>query len=60
MAEPCNLIPVSDEPSQSTEDKESATQQAGDCLHIGNSFSSFQHALDELKKDGNHPFSSFQ
>ena len=61
LSEPCSSKAVSDEPSQSTED-ESATQQADNRLHIGKSFPSFaefQYALNELKKEGNHPFGVF-
>ena len=55
LSDPCNSKTVSDEP---TNDKKSA-QQADNCLYVGKSFSSFsefQHALNELKKGGNHPF----
>ena len=61
-SEPCSSKNVSDVPSQSTDDSlESGTQQSGDRLSVGTSFSSFaefHHALDELKKDG-HPFRVF-
>ena len=62
LSESCSSKAVTDEPSQSAEVNDSATQQPDNRLHVGKSFSSFaefQHALDELKKGGNHPFRVF-
>ena len=63
LSELCSSKAVGDEPSQSAEDNDSATQQSKNRLHVEKSFSSFaefQHALDELiKQGGNHPFRVF-